>query len=264
MKKDNYKLLNHKERPSAIDYINLIFSDFLELKGDRLFADDRATICGIATIENIPVTIITQVRGKNIKDNLECNFSMMRPEGFRKAIRLMKQAEKFHRPVICFIDTIGAYPGIAAEEHNQSSAISMCIMEMLTLKTPIISVLIGYGGSGGAIALCAADRIVALEHATLSVISPKAYAEIIWKDTTKVEDAIKQLNMSSTQLLKDKIIDRIIPEPNEGAHSDPKETAFRIKEYLLKELKKLQIQSSSRLIKKRRLKFDDLNKRRCF
>lgn len=255
MNKNSFEILNHNNRPNAKDYIKFIFSDFVELSGDRLYGDDSSIVCGIALIDKIPVTVIGQLRGRTINEKINYNFSMMNPEGYRKALRLMKQAEKFHRAIICFVDTIGAYPGVSAEEHNQTSAISSIIMEMLYLKTPIITVLIGHGGSGGALAFCIADKIAMLEHATLSVISPKAYAEILWKDATREQEAIELLNMTSDVLLEQKIIDKIILEPDTGAHSDPLETSKRIKEYLISELKSLKCMNCSVLSKKRQKKY---------
>lgn len=255
MDQNQFRILNHNKRPNAKEYIKYIFSDFIELSGDRLFGDDSSIICGLALIDKMPVTVLGQLRGRTIEEKINYNFSMMSPEGYRKALRLMKQAEKFHRAIICFVDTIGAYPGVSAEEHNQTSAISNIIMEMLYLKTPIITVLIGYGGSGGALALCIADKIAMLEHATLSVISPKAYAEILWKDSTREQEAIELLNMTSDVLLEQKIIDKIILEPDAGAHSDPLETSKRIKEYLISELKLLKSMNCSILSKKRQKKY---------
>lgn len=250
-----HKILNHNNRPNSKDYIDLIFSDFIELSGDRLAGDDPAIVCGIALIDNMPVTVVGQLRGRNIEENMNYNFSMMHPDGYRKALRLMKQSEKFRRPVVCFVDTIGAYPGVVAEQNNQASAISNMIMEMLYLKTPIITVLIGCGGSGGALALCVADKIAILEHATLSVISPKACAEILWKDSSKEYEAVEILKMTSDVLLEQKIVDNVISEPNDGAHSDPMLTSIRIKEYLIRELKLLKKTNGFYLIKRRQKKF---------
>lgn len=253
-------ILNHTDRPNAKVYIENIFTDFVELSGDRLYGDDRSIIGGIALLDDISVTIIGQLRGRNIDEQVKYNFSMPHPEGFRKTLRLMKQAEKFHRPIICFVDTIGAYPGKQAEERGQASAIANNLMEMMFLKVPIITVLIGHGGSGGALALCVADRIVALENAVLSVISPKACAQILWKDTSREIEAAELLKMTSKDLLEQGIIDYIIHEPNDGAHSDAKETAFRIKKYLVEELKLLVKIRISKLIKQRQRKFREIGR----
>lgn len=253
--KNTLELLKKIDRPNAKTYIKYIFNEFIELSGDRLYSDDPAIICGLAYLNNIPITVIAQLRGNNIEEQMRFNFSMLHPEGYRKSLRLMKQAEKFNRPIICFVDTIGAYPGVEAEERGQASAIANNIMEMLFLKVPIISVLIGYGCSGGALALCAADRLVILENAVLSVISPKACAEILWKDISKELEAYHLLRMNSADLYREGIIDCILPEPNNEAQTDLKEMANNIKTYLLTELIKLDKMSTFKLIKQRQRKY---------
>lgn len=255
-------ILKNIDRPNSAVYIDYIFTDFIELSGDRLFGDDPSIIGGIGLINDIPLTVIGQLRGRNIEEQIKFNFSMAHPEGFRKALRLMKQAEKFQRPVVCFIDTIGAYPGKQAEERGQANAIANNLMEMMTLKIPIISVLIGYGGSGGALALCIADRIIALEHAVLSVIAPKACAEILWKDTSKEIEAAELLKMTSTDLLQQGIVDYIIPEPNDGAHTNVQEMATRIKTYLIKEIKLLKNIRTSKLVHQRQKKYRTIGGRK--
>lgn len=248
-------VLKHSNRPNAREYINYIFTDFVELSGDRLFGDDPSIVSGIALLDDSPVTIVAQLRGSNLEEQIKFNFSMTHPEGFRKSLRLMKQAEKFHRPVICFVDTIGAYPGKQAEERGQAAAIANNLMEMMCLKVPIISILIGNGGSGGALALCVADRIVTLEYAVLSAISPKACAEILWKDASKEIEAAELLKMTSSDLLQQGLVDYIIPEPNFGAHSNAREMAMEIKAYLVKELGTLKKIHTSKLLKQRKRKF---------
>lgn len=248
-------ILKNQDRPNSAVYIDCIFTDFIELSGDRLFGDDPSIIGGLALLDGLPVTVIGQLRGQNFEEQIKFNYSMTHPEGFRKSLRLMKQAEKFKRPIICFIDTIGAYPGKQAEERGQAYAIANNLMEMMTLKVPIISVLIGYGGSGGALALCIADRIIALEHAVLSVIAPKACAEILWKDTSKEIEAAELLKMTSKDLLQQDIVDYIIPEPNDGAHTDVHETALRIKTCLIKEIKLLKNIRTSKLVHQRQKKY---------
>lgn len=252
---EHLNILKHTNRPNSKLYIDLIFTDFIELGGDRLFGDDSSIVGGIAFLNNIPVTVIGQLRGNNIDEQVKFNFSMAHPEGFRKALRLMKQAEKFYRPVICFIDTIGAYPGKQAEERGQAAAIANNLMEMMYLRVPIITVLVGYGGSGGALALCVADRIVALEHAVLSVIAPKACAEILWKDTHRELEAAELLKMASSDLYQQRLIDYVIPEPNDGAHTDIHEAAMRIKTYLVKEIKLLKRIRTSKLVRQRQKKY---------
>lgn len=248
-------ILKHTDRPHAKMYIDHIFADFVELSGDRLFGDDPSIIGGVAFLDDIPVTLIGQLRGRNIEEQVKFNFSMPYPEGFRKSLRLMKQAEKFHRPIICFVDTIGAYPGKQAEERGQAIAIANNLMEMMCLRVPIITVLIGYGGSGGALALCVADRIAVLEHAILSVIAPKAFAEILWKDTSKEIEAAEMLKMTSTYLLEQGIVNCIIPEPNDGAHTDVHEAAISIKTYLVKEINLLKNIRTSKLVKQRQKRY---------
>lgn len=254
-------ILRHIFRPNSLAYINYVFTDFVELSGDRLFGDDPSIIGGLAFLNRYPVTVIGQLRGQSIEEQVKFNFSMTHPEGFRKSLRLMKQAEKFNRPIICFIDTVGAYPGMQAEERGQASAIANNLQEMMFLKVPIITVLIGHGGSGGALALCMADRIAVLENAVLSAISPKACAEILWKDTSRENEAAELLKMTSKDLMEQGIVDCIIPEPNEGAHTDMPEMASRIKEYLVREICSLKKLSPSKLVKQRQLKFRSIGQK---
>ena len=244
-------ILNHHSRPNFSAYIEYIFSDFIELSGDRLFGDDPSILGGVASLDGIPVTVIGQQRGQNWKEKIKFNYSMTYPEGFRKSLRLMKQAEKFKRPVICFVDTIGAYPGIQAEERGQASAIANNLMEMMTLTVPIISVLVGYGGSGGALALCVADRIVILENAVLGVASPKACAEILWKDTKREAEAVKMLKMTSKDLFEQGIVDYIVPEPSDGVQANVKATALQIRNYLVSEICILNHLHLSKLLRER-------------
>ena len=252
---DYLNILGNLNRPNAKTYIEYIFSDFIELSGDRLFGDDLSIIGGIAFLNDIPVTVIGQLRGHNSDEQAKYNFSMTQPEGFRKALRLMKQAEKFHRPVICFVDTIGAYPGKHAEERGQHVAVANNLMEMMCLKIPIITVLIGYGGSGGALALCVADKIISLEYAALSVISPKACAQILWKEKNKEIEAAKLMKMTSLDLLQQGIVSSIIPEPKGGAHMDAHGVAIKIKNCLVNELKSLNKTSTSKLVRIRQKKY---------
>ena len=204
------------DRPTSIDYITRIFGDsFFELHGDRRFADDKAVIGGIAELNGKPVTVIGLEKGRNLNERMERNFGSAHPEGYRKALRLMKQAEKFHRPVICFVDTSGAYCGIGAEERGQGQAIAENLMEMMTLKTPILSILIGEGGSGGALALAVADEVWMLENAIYSVISPEGCASILWKDSSKTAEASECLKLTSQDLFKLGVIERIIREPKD-------------------------------------------------
>lgn len=200
------------ERPKSLDYIQAIFNDFIELHGDRCFGDDSAFVCGIAYLDDIPVTVIGEQKGKTTKENMERNFGMPNPEGYRKAIRLMKQAEKFGRPVITFIDTPGAYPGMGAEERGQGEAIARSMFEMSNLKVPIIAVVIGEGSSGGALAICLADKILMLENAIYSILSPEGFASILYKDSSKCKTVVEQMKLTSYDLKNLGIIDEIIKE----------------------------------------------------
>lgn len=209
---ERVKIARGTERPTSIDYISHIFDRFLELHGDRYCRDDGAIVGGIATIDGIPVTVIGQQKGRNIKQNMKRNFGMPNPEGYRKALRLMKQAEKFHRPVVCFVDTPGAFCGIEAEMRGQGEAIAKNLYEMSSLKTPILSIVIGEGGSGGALALAVADEVWMLENATYSILSPEGFASILWKDSKRADEAAGIMKITGEDLLELKIIDQVIPE----------------------------------------------------
>ncbi len=231
---EHLKITSDPMRPNSIDYINYIFSDFIEMHGDRLFGDDASVITGIGLLDSIPVTIVGQNRGKNIKEQLKYHYSMSYPEGYRKSLRAIKQAGKFKRPIVCFVDTIGAYPGKDAEERGQSNAIAMNLMEMMYVKTPIISVIIGSGGSGGALALSVADRVIMLEYATFGVISPKACANILWKDTSREIEAAELLKITSKELKDFGFVDSIIEEENNSFTVVADKIKFEIKTFLTK------------------------------
>jgi acetyl-CoA carboxylase carboxyl transferase subunit alpha len=217
---DRVQIARHPNRPTTLEYINLLFTDFFECHGDRAFGDDEAIVGGIAKFHGYPVTVIGHQRGKDTKENIRRNFGMPHPEGYRKALRLMKQAEKFNRPIICFIDTKGAYPGKAAEERGQSEAIARNLFEMAGLKVPVICVVIGEGGSGGALALGVGNYIHMLENSTYSVISPEGAAAILWKDSTQAKRAAESMKITAPDLKELGIIDEIIPEVKGGAHKD--------------------------------------------
>lgn len=236
---DRVQIARHSARPTTLDYISLLFSDFFECHGDRLYGEDMAIVGGIAKYNGIPVTVIGHQRGKDTKDNIRRNFGMAHPEGFRKALRLMKQAEKFNRPIITFIDTKGAYPGKAAEERGQSEAIAKNLFEMAGLSVPIICIVIGEGGSGGALALGVGDRIFMLENSTYSVISPEGAATILWKDATQAKRAAESMKITAPDLLELGIIDAVIPEVRGGAHKSALEQAKQIDETLKISLKEL-------------------------
>lgn len=210
---DRVILARKTDRPKALDYINSIFEDFIELHGDRNFADDKAIVGGIATFEGRPVTVIGEQKGKKAKENLERNFGMPNPEGYRKALRLMKQAEKFNRPIITFIDTPGAYPGMGAEERGQGEAIARNMYEMSKLRVPINCIVIGEGSSGGALAIAVGDKIVMLENAIYSILSPEGFASILYKDASKAKEAAEDMKATAEDLKKFGIIDKIIKEP---------------------------------------------------
>jgi len=230
------QIARHPKRPSFLDYTNLIFNDFIELHGDRLYGDDQAIIGGIAYFEGMPVTLIGHQKGKNTKENILRNFGMPNPEGYRKALRLMKQAEKFKRPIITFIDTPGAYAGIQAEERGQGEAIARNLMEMCQLQTPIISIVIGEGGSGGALAIGVADKVLMLENAVYSVISPESCGAILWKDASKAPEAAEALRLTAKDLLALKVIDEIIAEPLGGAHRDHQQIALTLRDAIRKNI----------------------------
>ena len=234
------KVARHPMRPYTLDYVDRIFTDFQELHGDRAFADDAALVGGLARLDGMPVMVIGQQKGRDTKENILRNFGMPRPEGYRKALRLMKLAERFRIPVITFIDTPGAYPGIGAEERNQSEAIARNLFEMADLQTPIICTVIGEGGSGGALAIGVGDRLMMLEYSTYSVISPEGCASILWKSADKASDAAEAMGITATKLKDVGLIDHIIREPLGSAHRDVDETARNIKTALIDSLEKFE------------------------
>ncbi len=233
------QLSRHPLRPYTLDYIQLIFTDFHELHGDRAFADDPAIVGGLARLEGRPVMVIGHQKGRDTKEKIHRNFGMPRPEGYRKALRLMRLAEKFRLPVLTFIDTPGAYPGIDAEERGQSEAIARNLYVMSQLKTPIVCTVIGEGGSGGALAIGVGDRLLMLEYSTYSVISPEGCASILWKSADKAELAAEAMGITSRRLEELGLIDEIVPEPLGGAHRDRKQAAANLKEVLLRHLEQL-------------------------
>lgn len=223
---ERVKLSRHPDRPLTSDYIKHLFPDFMELKGDRLYGNDASLITGLATFQGLPVTIIGHEKGRGTRDKITRNFGMSQPEGYRKALRLMRQAEKFGRPVITFIDTPGAYPGLEAEERGVAEAIARNLLEMAGLRTIVLSIVIGEGGSGGALGIGVSDRLFMLENAYYSVISPEGCASILWKDASKWEEAAASLKITADELLRLGVIDEIFPEPLEGAHTDLKQTVY--------------------------------------
>lgn len=248
-------LARHPSRPYTLDYIKIICENFVELHGDRAFGDDPALVCGLATIDNKPVVVIGHQKGRTIQENIDRNFGMAHPEGYRKALRLMKMAEKFNRPIITFIDTAGAYPGIAAEERGQAEAIARNLREMSYLEVPVISIIIGEGGSGGAIGIGVANKVAMLENAYYSVISPEGCAAILFRDATKSKEATEALKITAKDLFKNNVIDEIIKEPVGGAHIDAVETAMNIKRFINKSLSSLSKMTKQELTDDRYDKF---------
>lgn len=248
---EKLQLARTMERPTALDYIEAIFDDFMEIHGDRLYGDDKAIIGGIASLNGKAVTVIGQQKGRNTKENIIRNFGMPHPEGYRKALRMMKQAEKFNRPIICFVDTPGAYCGIGAEERGQGEAIARNLMEMSTLKTPIISIIIGEGGSGGALALGVADKVCMLENAIYSILSPEGFASILWKDSSRAKEAASVMKITAQDLYDFGIIDKMVEEPLGGAHKDKEWMVNKIKESILDSLTDLDQLSNEEIIHKR-------------
>jgi len=244
---DRVLLARHPNRPRAMAYINYMCPDFMELHGDRLYSDDRSIIGGIGSIDGMPFTIIAQQKGSSLEENLERNFAMPHPEGYRKALRLMQQAEKFKRPIITIIDTPGAYPGIGAEERGQGQAIANNLLAMSNLTVPVIAVVIGEGGSGGALALGFANKVLMLENSIYSILSPEGYASILWKDSSKSKEAAEAMKLTAYDLEEFNIIDGIIKEPLGGAHFDKETTFFETKRALLNEYFKLRRLSGTEL-----------------
>ena len=250
------QLARHPQRPYTNDYIKLIFTDFTELYGDRMYANDYAIVGGMARLEGQPVMVIGHQKGRNTESRNLRNFGMPRPEGYRKAQRLMKMAEKFSLPVLTFIDTPGAYPGVGAEERGQSEAIASSLKLMSTLKTPIISTVIGEGGSGGALAIGVCDTLLMLQYSTYSVISPEGCASILWKSAEKAADAAEAMGLTSDELLKRGLVDKIVQEPAGGAHRDFEQIGNNLKNHLVDNLNNLKAMTTESLIDRR---FDRLN-----
>jgi acetyl-CoA carboxylase carboxyl transferase subunit alpha len=264
LKKDTYvnltawqkvQLARHPQRPYTLDYINILMSDFIPLHGDRLFGDDKAMICGLAKLDKQKIVVIGHQKGRDTTENLKRNFGCAHPEGYRKALRIMQMAEEFSLPVVVFIDTPGAYPGIGAEERGQSHAIAVNLREMAAIATPIMAIVIGEGGSGGALGVGVADRVAVLENSYYSVISPEGCAAILWKDGAKAAQAAEVLKLTGSDLLKMGIIDEVISEPLGGAHRDAQKTALNIKESILRNLKELDSIDKEELLKLRYKKF---------
>ena len=252
------QISRHLNRPYTLDYIEAMLTDFTEMHGDRGFADDPAIVCGMAKLDGMPVVIIGHQKGRTLKDRVYRNFGQPNPEGYRKALRLMRFAEKFKKPIITFIDTQGAYPGIGAEERGQGESIARNLYVMSQLKVPIVAVVIGEGGSGGALALGVADRVLMLEHATYSVISPEGCAAILWNNGSKASEAAELLKITAQDLFHMNVIDEVVEEPIGGAHRDARRAAELLKEAITRNLSEIKNTSSDDLVKLRYEKFRKL------
>lgn len=254
------QIARHPQRPTTLEYISYIFTDFCEFFGDRLFGDDLAIVGGIARLNGLPVTIIGHQKGRDTKENIARNFGMPHPEGFRKALRLMKQANKFARPIITFIDTKGAYPGNAAEERGQSEAIARNLLEMAGFRVPIICVIIGEGGSGGALALGVGNRVLMLENSIYSVITPNGAASILWKDASQADRAAQAMKITAQDMLEMEIVEEVIPEARGGAHRDPDAQAELVKQAIWRHLEQLLHMSEEEVCEDRYHKYRKLGK----
>jgi acetyl-CoA carboxylase carboxyl transferase subunit alpha len=255
---ERVQLARHPKRPTSQDFINRIFDDFLELHGDRRFGDDPAVIAGIAKIEGRSLVVISQEKGRTTRERISRNFGMARPEGFRKALRVMKTGEKFNIPIVSFVDTPGAYPGIGAEERGQPQAIAENLKEFFLIRSPIIVVIIGEGGSGGALAVAIGDRVIMMEHAIYSVISPEGCAAILWKSKERAPEAAKALRLTAGDCFELGVVDRLVEEVHGASHRDPDGNAKKIKEILIEELDSLMEVPIDTLIERRRRKFDSM------
>ncbi|MBR3834005.1 MAG: acetyl-CoA carboxylase carboxyltransferase subunit alpha [Lachnospiraceae bacterium] len=256
---DKVYLARHKKRPKVTDYIENIFEDFFEQQGDDLGKEDGSIYGGIAMFNGVPVTVIGHRKGNDLAENLKCNFGMPGPEGYRKALRLMKQAEKFGRPIITFIDTPGAYPGLEAETNGQGTAIATNLAKMSALKVPVIAVVTGEGSSGGALAIGVANSVLMMENAVYSILSPEGYATILWKDSTRSDEACEMMKLTAQDLKGFNVIDDIIPEPVGGAHINPKAVYKTVSKYLAKELSKYAKMDENDVSKHRYKKFRNID-----
>lgn len=255
---DRVQIARMAERPTSLDYISTIFDEFMELHGDRAFRDDGAIVGGIAVINGVSVTVIGEQKGRTTKENIKRNFGMPYPEGYRKALRLMKQAEKFHRPIICFVDTPGAFCGLEAEERGQGEAIARNLYEMSNLTTPILSIVIGEGGSGGALALAVANEVWMLENATYSILSPEGFAAILWKDSKKAPEAAKVMKIIAEDLKNLNIIDKIIPEKQNPTDEDKYQLIKELKQDIIEFIDKNKDKSKEEIVNERYSRFRNM------
>lgn len=255
---ERVEIARNPKRKTSLDYINEIFDDFIELHGDRNFKDDKAIVCGLANIGNQNFTIIAEQKGRTTKENIERNFGMPNPESYRKAVRFMKQAEKFNRPVITFIDTKGAYPGIGAEERGQGEAIAKSMFEMAKLKVPVISIVIGEGSSGGALAIGVANKVIMLENAIYSILSPEGYSSILWKDSSRYKEAAEKMKLTADDLFELNIIDKIIKEPKEDNEETFKKLSKDIKKEIESSISELKKLNKEEVAEQRYMKFRNM------
>ena len=255
---EKVEIARSPKRKTALDYIDKIFDDFMELHGDRAFKDDKAIVCGLANIGNQNFTIIAEQKGRNTKENIERNFGMPNPESYRKAIRFMNQAEKFNRPVITFIDTKGAYPGVGAEKRGQGEAIAKSMFEMAKLKVPVIAIVIGEGSSGGALAIGVANKVFMLENAIYSILSHEGYSSILWKDSSRYEEAAEKMKLTADDLYDAKIIDKIIKEPKDVDEAEFEKITKKIKREILDSLEELTKLSKEEIVEDRYNKFRNM------
>lgn len=255
---EKVEIARDSKRKTSLDYIEEIFDDFIELHGDRNSKDDKAIVCGLAKIGKRNFTIIAEQKGRTTKENIERNFGMPNPESYRKAIRFMKQAEKFKRPVITFIDTKGAYPGIEAEEKGQGEAIAKSMFEMAKLKVPIISIVVGEGSSGGALAIGVANKVFMLENSIYSILSPEGYSSILWKDASRFKEAAEKMKLTAKDLFELKVIDKIIEEPKEYNEGNLKKVANSLKNEIKKEIEQMKYLNGNQIVENRYMKFRNI------
>ena len=255
---DKVKIARSKDRLTALDFIKNIFDDFIELHGDRLFGDDRAIVAGLATLSGKPVVVVGQQKGRNTKESIKRNFGMPKPEGYRKALRIMKLAEKFNRPIICFVDTPGANCGIEAEERGQGESIAKNLFEMSSLKVPVLAIMIGEGGSGGALALAVANEVWMLENATYSILSPEGFAAILWKDSKKAPEAAKVMKIIAEDLKNLNIIDKIIPEKQNPTDEDKYQLIKELKQDIIEFIDKNKDKSKEEIVNERYSRFRNM------
>ena len=255
---ERVEIARNPKRKTSLDYINSIFDDFIELHGDRNFKDDKAIVCGLGKIGKQNFTIIAEQKGRTTKENIERNFGMPNPESYRKAIRFMKQAEKFNRPVVTFIDTKGAYPGLGAEERGQGEAIAKSMFEMAKLRVPVISIVIGEGSSGGALAIGVANKVLMLENAIYSILSPEGYSSILWKDSSRFKEAAEKMKLTAKDLYSMKVIDKIIKEPIKMEQEDFESVSNSLKKEIKKEVSRMSKLSKDEIVEERYAKFRNI------